>query len=141
LPPPHNEIVLDLLFELATWHAFAKLRIHTDTTLNRFQAATKSLAASIRQFLRTTCETYLTQELPKEAAARGRRKAALATKGSRSVTNSKADAGPKSKKLNFRTYKYHALADYPDTIRRFGTTDNYNTQTVCPPILSGIITN
>lgn len=81
LPPPHNDVVLDLLFELASWHAFAKLRIHTDITLNLFRAATQSLAASVRQFLRTTCEAYITQELPKEAAACGRRKAALAAKG------------------------------------------------------------
>jgi hypothetical protein len=91
----------------------------------------------MRQFLRTTCKDYVTQELPKEAAARGRRKAALATKGSGPSTNNKANAGSKWKKLNFKTYKYHALADYPETIRRFGTTDNYNTQTVCPlPVLS-----
>jgi len=28
------------------------------------------------------------------------------------------------------TYKYHALGDYVDTIRRFGTTDSYSTQPV-----------
>lgn len=126
-------MILDLLFELALWHAFAKLRIHTDTTLDLFETTTKSLSASIRRFLRTTCEHYITQELPKEAAARGRRKAALAAKGSSSDMNSKANVGPKHKKLILKTYKYHALADYPDTIRRFGTTDNYSTQTVrCP---------
>jgi hypothetical protein len=132
LPPPHNNVILDLLFELASWHAFAKLRIHTDITLDLFQAATRSLSASVRQFLRTTCEEYITQELPKEAAARGRRKAALVAKGAQagSVASGKASIAPKFKKLNFKTYKYHALADYPDTIRRFGTTDNYNTQTV-----------
>ena len=60
-------------------------------------------------------------------------KAALAAKGSGSVASadSQANADPKRKKLNLQTYKYHALADYPGTIRRFGTTDNYNTQTVC----------
>jgi hypothetical protein len=29
------------------------------------------------------------------------------------------------------TYKYHALGDYPRTIRRYGTTDSYSTQIVC----------
>ncbi|KAH7918173.1 hypothetical protein BV22DRAFT_1025018, partial [Leucogyrophana mollusca] len=33
------------------------------------------------------------------------------------------------KLLNLQTYKYHALGDYPNTIRRFGTTDSYTTQT------------
>ena len=143
LPPPHNNIVLDVLFKLASWHAFAKLRIHTDITLDMFQATTESLTASIRHFLRTTCEAYVTQELPKEAAARGRRKAALASKGSSggSVASGKASAGPKVKKLSFKTYKYHALADYPNTIRQFGTTDNYNTQTVCLSIFLSFVTN
>ncbi|KAG8220326.1 hypothetical protein J3R82DRAFT_3536 [Butyriboletus roseoflavus] len=34
----------------------------------------------------------------------------------------------KLKHLNLTTYKYHVLADYPDTIRRYGTTDSYTTQ-------------
>ena len=38
--------------------------------------------------------------------------------------------GHKHKKLNLETYKYHALADYLETIRRYGTTDNYNMQIV-----------
>jgi hypothetical protein len=36
----------------------------------------------------------------------------------------------KHKSLNLQTYKYHALGDYPNTIRRMGTTDNYSTQPV-----------
>ena len=38
--------------------------------------------------------------------------------------------GPKKKLLNLETYKWHALPDYPQAIRRFGTTDNTTTQTV-----------
>jgi hypothetical protein len=130
LPFRHNRIVSDLLFELATWHAFAKLRIHTDRTLELFQATTKSLTRAMRRFLQDTCEAYMTQELPKETAARGRRTAALAAKGSTRAGKEKASMGQKRKKLNLETYKYHALADYPETIRRYGTTDNYNTQIV-----------
>ncbi|KAG6838659.1 hypothetical protein C0991_009889 [Blastosporella zonata] len=33
LPEPHNKILLDLYFELATWHGLAKLKMHTETTL------------------------------------------------------------------------------------------------------------
>ena len=138
LPPRHNEIVLNLLFELATWHAFARLRVHTDGTLDMFQASTKSLTAAVRRFIRDTCELYATQELPKETAARGRRTAALTAKqGSRS-TKGKTSAAPKGKKLNLETYKYHALADYPETIRMFGTADNYNTQIVCSLLSLGL---
>ena len=31
---PHNEIVLDVLFIMALWHGFAKMRIHTDITVD-----------------------------------------------------------------------------------------------------------
>jgi len=132
LPPRHNEIVLDLLFELATWHAFARLRVHTDSTLDMFQVSTKSLTAAVRRFIREMCESYMTQELPKETAARGRRTAALTAKRGGRTTKGKTSAAPKGKKFNLETYKYHALADYPETIQMFGTADNYNTQIVCP---------
>jgi hypothetical protein len=113
------------------WHAFAKLRIHTDNTLDLFRSSTKSLTAAMRRFVKETCEAYFTQELPKETAARGRRTAALTATGKTPGSKGKLNPGPKAKKLNLATYKYHALADYPETVRRFGTTDNYNTQIVC----------
>jgi hypothetical protein len=135
LPREHNEIVVDLLFEFATWHALAKLRIHTDKTLDMLTTATKTLTSAMRLFLRVTCEAFTTKELKKEAAACGRRIAALVAKGdSRAAKGKAATTGQKPKKLNLATYKYHALADYAETIRRFGPTDNYNTQIVCPSI-------
>jgi len=73
----------------------------------------------------------MTQELPKETATRGRRMAALTAKSSTRANKDGASSDRKRKTLNLATYKYHALSDYPETIRRFGTTDNYNTQIVC----------
>ena len=122
--------MLDILFELATWHALAKLRIHTDKTIDLLEAATETLTSAMRRFLRETCEAITTRELKKEVAARGRRKAALAAKGDTRAAKGKEATNPKPKKLNLATYKYHALADYAETIRRFGPTDNYNTQIV-----------
>ncbi|GBE77722.1 hypothetical protein SCP_0106040 [Sparassis crispa] len=46
LPKRHDKIIADLLFELANWHAHAKLRIHTDSTLKSFEKVTTSLAAA-----------------------------------------------------------------------------------------------
>ncbi|KIJ07144.1 hypothetical protein PAXINDRAFT_90871 [Paxillus involutus ATCC 200175] len=134
LPDPHNKVLLDLLFDLSTWHAFAKLRMHTDDTLSFFDIATTSLSKAVRRFQRTTCSFYHTTELPQEYASRGRRQAALAAKQPNSSAG-KASTAPKAKKLNLTTYKYHALGDYPDTIRRYGTTDSYSTQTVCSSVL------
>ncbi|KIJ57658.1 hypothetical protein HYDPIDRAFT_103998, partial [Hydnomerulius pinastri MD-312] len=129
LPAPHNKVLLDLLFDLATWHAFAKLRMHTDDTLSFFDTATTSLSKAVRKFQRTTCSFYHTTELPQEYAARGRRQAALTAKQPK-PSGAKSSTAPKAKKLNLETYKYHALGDYPNTIRRYGTTDSYSTQTV-----------
>ncbi|KIJ11124.1 hypothetical protein PAXINDRAFT_15944 [Paxillus involutus ATCC 200175] len=133
LPAPHNDIVLDLLFDLATWQGFAKLRMHTDDTLAFFDTATTTLSKSMRKFARHTCMYYHTTELPQEYAARGRRQAAIAAKqpqtsGPGPGVKATPTVTPKIKKLNLSTYKYHALGDYPNTIRRYGTTDSYSTQ-------------
>lgn len=71
LPAPHHDIVMDLVFYLVTWHALAKLRLHTTRTINLFEQVTTSLHRAARQFLHETCEDYVTLELPKEEAARG----------------------------------------------------------------------
>lgn len=132
LPAPHDNIILDLLFDLATWQGFAKLRMHTDDTLAFFDTATTTLGKSVRKFERHTCAYYQTTELPQEYAARGQRHAALVAKQPRaSGPGTKTAPTLKIKKLNLSTYKYHALGDYPNTIRQYGTTDSYSTQTVC----------
>lgn len=125
---------MDLLFTLATWHAYAKLRLHTDTTLTYFEQATKALGQTVRKFSRTTCEAYVTTELPSETAARGRRTAALnarrAANGAPQMpVHANADRR-KIKRLNLHTYKWHSLGHYPPSIRRIGTTDSHSTQIV-----------
>jgi hypothetical protein len=80
LPDPHNEIVLDLLFTLCTWHALAKLRLHTSSTLQALKAITKALGHQLRYWVKKTCSAFDTRELPKEESARHRRKASAAAK-------------------------------------------------------------
>lgn len=125
-------MVLDLLFTLATWHAYAKLRLHTDTTLGFFEQATSALGRVVRKFARTTCDEYATTELPSETAARGRRTAALNAKRAANGARQKPTQanGKKSKRLNLNTYKWHSLGHYPPSVRRVGTTDSHNTQIV-----------
>lgn len=141
LPKPHNSRLLDVVFELQQWHGFAKLRLHTDKTLKVFKEATTSLGAALRNFQSTTCEDYITYELPSEEAARGRRKAAMAKKGKgggaknmkgkeKGKEKDPLPRGPNRKYLNLETYKYHCLPDYPSSIPIFGTSDNYNQQLV-----------
>jgi hypothetical protein len=122
----------DLLFELCTWHALAKLRMHTETTIRDLEHSTRRLGFIVRDFKRTICAEYQTKELPADNAPRGRRKAARTSKmpsrqNKKALKKSEAE---KKKKFNLTTYKWHALADYPAAIRRFGPVDGYTTEVV-----------
>ena len=119
--------VLDLIFILATWHAYAKLRLHTDHTLASFDALTKPLGAALHHFAGKFSDRFNTKELPKEANARKQRAAkGKGTKGK--STKQKAKLG--KARFNLSIYKLHALGDYANTIRQWGTTDSYSTQMV-----------
>jgi hypothetical protein len=118
-PDQHNGIIMDLLFELAMWHGFAKLCLHTESTLQGLDISTTQVGSNLQRFQTVTCEAYVTRELPSEEAARGRRKAAAAAKQSIAVeggmeelmaTMRKCKAN--HQKFNLATYKVHALGDY-----------------------------
>ncbi|KAG2129235.1 uncharacterized protein EDB93DRAFT_1256297 [Suillus bovinus] len=126
LPGRHAKIVQDLLFNLATWHGYAKLRMHTEDTLKFFDKAIIILGQTVHKFAQMTCKYYSTTELPHKYASHGRQEATLASK-QESTSIKAVPSGPKRKKFNLNTYKYHALGDYPDSIRQFGTTDSYST--------------
>ncbi|KAF8802003.1 hypothetical protein BYT27DRAFT_7226594 [Phlegmacium glaucopus] len=131
LPEPHNKIVHGLLFELVTWHALAKLRLHTKSTVTALETSTTRLGIALRKFASTTCEAYETRDLPSEESARGRQKAALSTKKKglqKHASAKKTTAGPRKRMFNLSCYKPHSLPDYAKSIRMYGTTDNYSTQ-------------
>lgn len=119
---------MDLLFTLNEWMAFAKLRVHTETTLAMFESTTILLGQEIRRFKEKVCSKYKTRELPREEAARGRRNAAMISKTGSATESTKS--GRLLRYLNINTYKFHSLGDYPEIIRKFGTTDSYSTQLV-----------
>ena len=54
LPDEHNEVILDLVFDIATWHAYGKLWKHTDYTLHSFRSQTKELGHQLHTFLKKT---------------------------------------------------------------------------------------
>ena len=116
-----------LLFELATWHAFAKLWLHTESTVIALEGSERRLGDLFQKFVWRTCSFYHTSELPSETAARGRRVAAI-TQNKPGQSNVRLTAKKVVFQLN--TYKHHSLGDYPEYIRRYGTTDNYSTQIV-----------
>ncbi|KAF8165838.1 hypothetical protein B0H34DRAFT_856090 [Crassisporium funariophilum] len=141
----HNNIVVDLLFELATWHGLAKLCLHTESTVCALETSTERLGDALRQFAATTCEVYLTYELPSEEAARGRRTAAKVKKmhdqtttvegGSSTAATARGKPTRLVKKFNLQSYKPHALGDYAMMIRLYGPTDGYSSQTDFLPTL------
>lgn len=121
-----DQTVAKMLFKLANWHALAKLRLHTELTVDIFRMATGHMTASMRHFAATMCEEWETHKLPKEVDARVHReeKQHKETNCKRKVTYFNV--------LN--TYKFHSLPDYPDSIEATGTLDNGNTQVVRPSI-------
>lgn len=147
LPAPHDAIVLDMLFALAEFHAFAKMRLHTERTLKLFEKSIKTLGEAVRKFETVTCAAYDTKELPRETAARGRREAAAAAKASGNKTSASGRSKGKGKaaapkatrrpagssrhvKFQASTVKWHSFGDYVDAIRAYGTLDVSSTQSV-----------
>jgi hypothetical protein len=133
LPKKHDRIVRKLLFELSTWHGLAKLRLHTETTVTDLEHSTTRLGKVLREFKKEVCGAYATTELPSEEAARIRRKASAAKKLGVQVVQPAPAAAPQSRRhrtFNLSTYKLHALGHYPTAIRLYGSSDNFNSQTV-----------
>lgn len=121
---------MDMLFIFCTWHAYAKLRLHTASTLEVLAETTQALGASLRQFVKVICSCYATKELPREEAARVRRRANASAKG-KGTTKSDSDKPSSARgRFNMNTYKLHALGDYVANIWLYGTTDSYSTQVV-----------
>ncbi|KAJ3515408.1 hypothetical protein NMY22_g14461 [Coprinellus aureogranulatus] len=87
-PGDHDLHVQDLLFAMAHWHALAKLRMHTDQTLDVLDQWTTVLGEDSRKFVNSTCLKFPTKELQREYEARKRREARK-TAGKSSSINSK----------------------------------------------------
>jgi hypothetical protein len=104
--------------------------MHTDSTLECLDQLTVKLGHAIRRFSKVTCQAFVTRELPRETAARARQQAKKAN--DKGASNSKITTSPKLKHFNMSTPKLHFLGDYVSTIKYFGTTDSYSTQTVSP---------
>ena len=125
-----------MLFELAQWHALAKLQLHSDATITLFEAATSTLGQAMRAFLRHVCPRYKMRELPRETQSRQRRRAAKAQASGGTAASGGATLVPKFKSFTvLNTPKYHRLGDHARAIKETGTTDNKTTQMVRPKII------
>lgn len=69
----------------AEWHALAKLRMHTETTLQMLEDITIALGVEFRRFDREVCSNIQTEELKGEVEARVRREQKKAEKDAKKV--------------------------------------------------------
>ena len=60
LPEPFNGMFLQLLYKTAEWHALAKLRIHTDLTLNLFDVVTREFGCLMQWLCDRTAHEFNT---------------------------------------------------------------------------------
>jgi hypothetical protein len=120
---------MKLLYQRAEWHALAKLRMHTDATLDHLESLTKDFGRLMRQFRDLTCSQFQTAELPREVAAQNWQRQRVQATG-KTFNQSTVNTGRKRKLLNLLTPKFHSFGDYVQTIRMFGSTDSFSTQVV-----------
>ena len=57
---------MTLLYQTAEWHAFAKLRLHTESTLQHLEQLTTELGKLTWKFRDTMQSAFVTFKLPKE---------------------------------------------------------------------------
>ncbi|KAJ3542953.1 hypothetical protein NMY22_g3318 [Coprinellus aureogranulatus] len=154
-PGDHDRRVQCLLYSMAHWHSFAKLRMHTDGSLAVLDDLTSSLGEDARAFTSQTCSAFDTRELKREYESRkrvearkgstkstkrqNRRKATTAVNDTGSdivepvrpssfVPDADEREGRRERTWNLSTPKFHGLGDVVSYIKRFGTTDSYSTQ-------------
>jgi len=120
--------VIELLFIFATWHALAKLHIHTDTSLRLLDTATTALGNALRYFAWVTCPEFNTFETAGEYNKRQRQQAATTTSSAPPPST-----GRQPRTFSLGTIKLHFLGDYVSCIKTFGTIDNYNSALVSIP--------
>ncbi|KAK0473837.1 hypothetical protein EDD18DRAFT_1091603, partial [Armillaria luteobubalina] len=134
LPPKLDTFILDLIFLFACWHAYAKLQLHTESSLSVFTCLTSQLGLLMQKF-KQEVNPLDTHEIQKEHDARAcceinasKKKGTTIKYVGQAVAKGKISTAKLTKKFSLLTYKYHAMGDYLAMIHAFGTTDSYSTQ-------------
>ncbi|KAG2131305.1 uncharacterized protein EDB93DRAFT_1255567 [Suillus bovinus] len=103
-PASHDATIQTLLFRFAKWHAYAKMRLHTEAALDSMSQALTSLTRQLQKFRHQVCDVYNTFELPREQNTWQRQEAC-----SEHQNTGVPSSSPKKKSFNMKTYKFHAL--------------------------------
>ena len=138
--------MLNTLFSLAEFHAFAKMRLHTEQMLKLFDQSVIKLGEDMQKFETMVCAAYKTNKLLRETAARGHHDTAAAAKASSKMAPSggrkgkgkaathnatqKPGANLWQAKFQLLTLKYHSFGDYPNAVCAFRTLDVLSSQHV-----------
>ena len=64
-----DDLIQDLLFTLAFWHGYAKLRLHSDSSVRVLEGATTVFGNLIREFKNIICPRYKTKPTAREQQA------------------------------------------------------------------------
>ncbi|KAJ3538377.1 hypothetical protein NMY22_g5192 [Coprinellus aureogranulatus] len=134
-PGDHDGRVQDLIFALAHWHALAKLRMHTELTLEVLDLWTSivDLPDAISQ-PHSTVERGPVEPVPHLPSgptdSRVGSFAPTPAPAAWSVDQTKVEktAGRNPRKWSLSTPKFHSMGDVVQYIRKTGTTDSYSTQ-------------
>lgn len=118
----HDSNVQTLLFYLAKWHVLAKLRLYAEDSLALLQQALWQLGAEMQRFQHVTCPAFDMKELPCETAQRHQRETVALLSG---CCQKSIGSLSLQKVFNTNTYKFHALGNYEQMIRHYGTMDAY----------------
>ena len=129
-PPSCDGAIQDVLFVMATWHGFAKLRMHTDMSLRVFEGLTTILGKVMRYFANHVCTKLPAYATPKEAAAKARQKAKTQKNKQKERPTDSGNESHDRKFFNLFTYKWHVLTHYVPIIQRYGTLDLLSCQKV-----------
>jgi hypothetical protein len=104
--------------------------MHTESSLKVLEDVTIALGQDLRYFAEETCKHFKTVETDKEFAARTR--AETRRQAKQGVDKpSTGSTGKRSATFSLETVKHHAMGDYVEQIKMFGTTDSFTTQIVC----------
>ena len=87
-------------------------------------------AKALRHFKHVICPCFNTVETDREYKARRRAAEQRMSRKCASNVQSTSEGGKRPKTFNLLTSKFHALGDYVNMIKMFGTTDSYSTQIV-----------
>ena len=132
----HNEILLNLTFNMATWQAYSKLHMYISHTIKSLWSQTKELGCQLYCYANRVCSKYKMKPLLGEAAAAcqqwaKKKIAADPQQPDAPKTKSTTSKAMNIKQFNLKIYKIHVLSNYTDHIELFSPMDSFSTQQVC----------